>query len=277
MTRKSHPVALSIAGSDCSAGAGIQADLKTMQDHGVHGLSAITSIVAETPHEVRRTEPVDIALLQSQINILLESYPVAAVKTGMLPTRMSIIAVAEIFRDKRIPMVVDPVMIASTGSPLLDDGAAGALAERLFPCACLVTPNIPEAESILKRSIGTGEEIEEAACDIAEQYGISCLLKGGHLTQQGGHLDILRHDGKTHYYRHQHLDLPVAGIHGTGCALSSAVAAGLACNHPMETAVEHAIRYVQQLMTKAYCWQQPDGPDIQCLGWPNGHAGQTSD
>jgi hydroxymethylpyrimidine/phosphomethylpyrimidine kinase len=265
MTKQSHPVAMTIAGSDCSGGAGIQADLKTFQDFRVHGLTAVTCIVAETPLEVRHIEPVDIPLLQQQINLLLDSYPVAAAKTGLLPSRMSIIAVAEIFRDRQIPLVVDPVMTASTGTPLLRDDATTAMTSRLLPCSALMTPNLPEAESILKRSIGNESELEQAACELAEQYQISCLVKGGHLPEKGDRLDVLRHDGETHRFSHPYADLP-GGIHGTGCTLSSAITAGLASGQPMQKAVADAIDYLQKLIRSPQQWDT-HGKTIRCLGW----------
>lgn len=257
---------MTIAGSDCSGGAGIQADLKTFEDFDVHGLSAITSIVAETPLEVRHVEPVEIALLQTQINMLLQTYPVTAAKTGLLPSRMSIIAVAEIFKQRQIPLVVDPVMVASSGTSLLQEDAAAAICTRLLPCASLVTPNIPEAERMLKRSITTEADMEQAACDISGQYQIPCLLKGGHLDGNADCLDLLRHDGKTHHFRHPRADLPGGGIHGTGCTLSAAITAGLARQQAMEKAVADAINYVQQLIRAAHSWES-GGQSIQCLGW----------
>ena len=259
------PVALTIAGSDCSGGAGIQADLKTFQSFGVHGLSAITSIVAETPLEVRHIEPVEIPLLQAQINLLLDTYPVNAAKTGLLPSRMSIIAVAEIFKDRQISLVVDPVMIASTGTSLLSEDAITAQSTRLLPCATLVTPNIPEAESILKRTIISEADLEQAANDIGEQPEVSCLVKGGHLPGKDDRIDILWHQGEIHHFRHSYVDLP-GGMHGTGCTLSSAITAGLALNHPMEKAVADAINYLQELIRSAHTWKS-HGQTIRCLGW----------
>jgi len=269
MLNGSHPVALTIAGSDCSGGAGIQADLKTFQDFGVHGLSAITSIVAETPLEVRHIEPVEIPLLQAQINILLDTYPINAVKTGLLPSRMSIIAVAELFKDRQIPLVVDPVMIASTGTSLINEDTSAALTTRLLPSAALVTPNIPEAESILKRAIHSQSDLEQAAQEIAEQLQISCLVKGGHLPGEGERLDVLWHDGVSHHFRHPFAGLPEGnqgGIHGTGCTLSSAITAGIALKRPMEKAVADAIDYVQKLIRSAHTWES-HGQTIRCLGW----------
>lgn len=259
------PVALTIAGSDCSAGAGIQADLKTFQQFAVHGLSAITSIVAETPIEVRLIEPVGIPLLQSQINILKESYPIKAIKTGLLPSRSCIIAVAEMFNDHAIPMVVDPVMVASTGTTLLGEDTASTIGARLLPVATLVTPNIPEAAALLNREIHSTSDLEPAARDIAEKYQISCLVKGGHLPGNDQRVDVLWHQDQAHHFEHPYIDLP-DGIHGTGCTLSSAITAGLAQGQDTETSVSQAIQYVQGLIQKAHLWQH-NGHTIRSLGW----------
>ncbi|MBT8036146.1 MAG: bifunctional hydroxymethylpyrimidine kinase/phosphomethylpyrimidine kinase [Verrucomicrobiae bacterium] len=259
------PIALTIAGSDCSGGAGIQADLKTFQHFGVHGLSAITSIVAETPLEVRQWAPVDIPLLQDQINIVLDTYSVSVVKTGLLPSLMVIIAVAEILEKRNIPLVVDPVMIASTGTSLIHEDTSGTLSSRLLPITTLVTPNMSEASALLNRDVTTRQDLEAAARDIAETYHTSCLLKGGHLPGNGDRLDMLWHDGLAYPFSHPMCDIP-KGIHGTGCTLSAAIAAGLAHRQPLETAVEKGIHYVQQLIQDAHMWHH-NGQTIQCLGW----------
>ncbi len=259
------PIAMTIAGSDCSGGAGLQADLKTFQHFGVHGLSAVTSIVAETPHEVRQIEPVGMPLLQDQLNVLLESYPLGAVKTGLLPSRMCIIAVAEILENRELPLVVDPVMIASTGATLIGEDTTGILCARLLPLATVVTPNMSEASCILNREIATKQDLEAAARDIAEQHHTSCLLKGGHLPGNDDRLDVLWHDGHAHHFRHPMADIP-DGIHGTGCTLSAAIAAGVALDQPLEKAVGNAIAYVQQLIHSAHAWHH-NGQTVQCLGW----------
>lgn len=263
--KNDYPIALTIAGSDCSGGAGLQADLKTFQHFGVHGLSAVTSIVAETPLEVRQIEPVEISLLQDQINILKETYPINAIKTGLLPSRMSIIAIAEIFNDKSTPIVVDPVMIASTGASLLGEDTISTLSARLLSVATLVTPNIPEACAFLNREINSASELEKAARDIAEQYQISCLIKGGHLPGQGERVDVFWHQEEAHHFTHPCIDLP-NGIHGTGCTLSSAITAGLALGQNIETAVANGIHYVQELIQNAHSWQHHH-QTIRCLGW----------
>ncbi len=260
-----HPIALTIAGSDCSSGAGIQADLKTFLQHKVHGLSAVTSVVAETPLEVRQVSPIPVPLLQDQIHILLETYPVDVIKIGLLPTRASVIAVAEILNQNSIPSVIDPVMVASAGSSLSDDDAAQALCYRLIKEATLVTPNMPEASVILNRTVTTEDDLETAARDIAEKYQTSCLLKGGHLPGNSDRLDVLWHEDRAYHYRHPAADLPDS-IHGTGCTLSSAISANMALQSSVEQSVESGIKYVQKLISGAYKWNE-SGQEIHCLGW----------
>ena len=260
-----HPIALTIAGSDCSAGAGIQADLKTFLQHKVHGLCAVTSVVAETPLEVRQISPMPVPLLQDQIHILLETYPIDAIKIGLLPTRASVIAVAEILKEPDIPVVIDPVMIASAGISLAEDEAAEALCYRLLEKATLMTPNMPEASVILNRTIATEKDLEPAAKELAEKYQTSCLLKGGHLPGNADRLDVLWHDGQAHHFRHPTLDLP-EGVHGTGCTLSSAITANLALKKPMEEAVSSAITNVQQLIHHCHSWNSGE-QTVRSLGW----------
>ncbi|MDG0993377.1 MAG: bifunctional hydroxymethylpyrimidine kinase/phosphomethylpyrimidine kinase [Akkermansiaceae bacterium] len=260
-----HPIALTIAGSDCSAGAGIQADLKTFLQHKVHGLTAVTSVVAETPLEVRRVSPIPVPLLQDQIHILLETYPVDVIKIGLLPTRASVIAVAEILQNNTTPSVLDPVMVASAGSALSNDETTQALCHELLSQASLVTPNIPEAEVILNRSITTEHDLESAAHDIADKHQTSCLLKGGHLAGNSDRLDVLWHNGNAFHYYHPTVNLP-SGIHGTGCTLSSAIAANIALKLPIEQSVEAGISYVQKLIVSTNKWRGL-GQDVRCLGW----------
>lgn len=260
-----QPIALTIAGSDCSAGAGLQADLKTLQQLDVHGLSAITSIVSETPLEVREIEPVATSLVQSQIQILLDTYPIAAIKTGMLPSRSCIIAICEILKNQDIPIITDPVMVASSGSPLMQDGASLAMTEQLIPLSTLVTPNMPEASVLLDREVKTKSDLEQAAKDIAEKFNTSCLLKGGHLPGETDRLDVLWHEGKPHTFTHPDAGIG-EGIHGTGCTLSASITGYLALGKPLEEAVENAISHVQKLIANSKTWQHGE-QTIHCLGW----------
>lgn len=262
------PIALTIAGSDSSAGAGIQADLKTFQHFGVHGLSALTCIVAETPLEVRSIEEISISGLQDQLKILLETYPVGAIKIGLLPSRSCAIAVEEILKNTTAPIVIDPVMISSTGTPLMDQEAATSYIERLLPRATVITPNIPEAEFILSEKITTKKDLEAAAEKISQKLQTSCLIKGGHLANQTELLDILWHQQQAHHFSHPATPLAdqAKGLHGTGCTLSSAIAAGLAKKTPLETATQDAIELVQKLIKNAHSWQLGEQA-VQGLGW----------
>ena len=178
---------------------------------------------------------------------------------------MCIIAVAEILEKRKLPLVVDPVMIASTGATLIDENTSGTLCARLLPLATLVTPNMSEASTILNREVETKEDLEIAALDIAEKHHTSCLLKGGHLPGNDDRLDVLWHDDNAHHFSHPMADIP-EGIHGTGCTLSAAIAAGIALDQPVETAVANAINYVQKLIHNAHSWQH-NGQTVQCLGW----------
>src|SRR6184192_760881 len=176
------PVALTIAGSDCSAGAGIQADLKTFSALGVYGLTAITCIVAETPGKVSRIQPADPEIVREQIELLLKNFPIAAIKTGLL-CNAEIVAqvVRSLGKVKRRPLVVDPVMIATSGDILLEPEAIRIYQRDLFPLATLITPNLDEATRLLGYPIRDLGAMHRATRTLATKYGTAVLLKGGHL------------------------------------------------------------------------------------------------
>ncbi len=246
------PVALTIAGSDCSAGAGLQADLKTFHHFGVHGLTAATCVVAETPNEVRSIHAIPPAILQDQIEILLASYPVAAIKTGMLFSKPHVVAVTEILaRHPDIPLVVDPVMIASTGDPLLERDAIDAYRDRLLPLADLITPNLDEAAELDGASLASEADIEAAAARLAERFATSVLLKGGHLP--GPACGDCLFDGKDgRWFRSPRIDTPAS--HGTGCTLSAAITSGLAMGSPMPEAVGKAKDFLNLALFRSLEW-----------------------
>src|SRR5205085_4127435 len=178
----SIPVALTIAGSDSSAGAGIQADLKTFSALGVYGLTAVTCVVAETPGRVLKIEPVSADLVREQIEVLLRSFPVAAIKTGLLFSAEIIGEIAAALRKNRSrPLVIDPVMVATSGDPLLQDDAIEIYERELFPLAVLITPNLGEAARLTGKPISDVAAMREAGEILANKYGVSVLLKGGHL------------------------------------------------------------------------------------------------
>ena len=190
------PVVLTIAGSDSSAGAGIQADLKTLSAFGVYGLTAVTCVVAETPGKVLRIAGVDPGIVEDQIAILLSSFPVAAIKTGLLYSSEIIAAVLRALEPvaATIPLIVDPVMIATSGDRLLKEDAVNLYKTGLFPRASLITPNLAEAGVMLNRQITSRDQMEDAVIALSEEFRTSVLLKGGHLSGDEA-IDLLRHNG----------------------------------------------------------------------------------
>src|SRR2546423_69954 len=172
------PVALTIAGSDSSAGAGIQADRKTFSAFGVYGLTALTCVVAETPGRVSKIEPVNAGLVRDQIEVLLRGFPVAAIKTGLLFSAEIISEIAAVLRnDRSRHLVVDPVMVATSGDPLLQDDAVAIYERDLFPLATLVTPNLGEATRLAGKPIADLAGMREAGEILANKYGVAVLLK----------------------------------------------------------------------------------------------------
>ena len=251
------PVALTIAGSDCSAGAGLQADLKTFTSFGVHCLTAVSCVVSETPLTVNQIHPVPPVILQDQIRLLLASYPVAAIKTGMLYSKAHIVAVCELLADTGIPLVVDPVMVASTGDPLLVDVALEAISERLLPLATVITPNLPEAGILLGRSVLAFDEQEKAASELSQKYRSACYLKGGHAENSGQHRDLLVSLDLITEFSAPHLDFPQT--HGTGCTLSAALAAGLAQGLPITEASKNAHHFTHLALKNSFQWPSQSG------------------
>jgi hydroxymethylpyrimidine/phosphomethylpyrimidine kinase len=257
------PVALSIAGSDCSAGAGIQADLKTFQHFRVHGLTAVTCVVSETANVVEAVHPVPVEIVAGQISLLLKSFPVAAVKTGMLFSAAHVRATAEILRQHpAAALVVDPVMVASTGAALLEADAVDAYRNLLLPLARVITPNLPEAEVLLGRPIPDESALEAAARELSDRFQTAILLKGGHLDGQDC-IDLLVDSGGTH--RFTAARIPVAGSHGTGCTLSAAITAALALGHPLPQAVEMAKNYLGEALRRSYHFENSEGVTVHAL------------
>lgn len=257
------PVALTIAGSDCSAGAGIQADLKTFQHFGVHGLTALTCVVAESATLVVAVHAVPVALLRDQLELLLDAFPVVAVKTGMLFSAAHVAAVAQVLAaHPQLALVVDPVMIASTGTPLLEPHALRAYREHLLPLATLITPNVPEAEALLGRAIPNKQALIAAAHRLAKMFQTHILLKGGHLAGPDC-LDVLVADGLMHEFCAPRL--AVAGSHGTGCTLSAAITAGLAMGATLPAAVAAAKAYLNDSLEHSYVFSSPSGGTLAAL------------
>ncbi len=232
---------LTIAGSDCSGGAGIQADLKTMLANGVYGMSVITSLTAQNTAGVRAVENVPPEFLKDQIDAVFEDITPDAVKTGMIPDRELVRVIAERMRSYGVNnLVVDPVMVATSGADLSDSASVKALREELIPLSALVTPNIPEAEVLSGMKITTKEDMKEAAERIFAECGCSVLVKGGHSGNDSD--DVLLHHGEFYVFGMQKINNP--NTHGTGCTLSSAIACSLAKGMTVQDAVKTAKEYI---------------------------------
>ncbi|MBC8096355.1 MAG: bifunctional hydroxymethylpyrimidine kinase/phosphomethylpyrimidine kinase [Akkermansiaceae bacterium] len=247
---QSLPVALTIAGSDSGGGAGIQADLKTFATLNVHGTSAITCITAQNPKGVLGIQACKPEIVRQQIEAVFGELRPAAVKTGMLFSTEIIRVVVEYFQTgNRPPLIVDPVMIATSGSRLLKPSAIRLLTTRLLPFAALVTPNLDEAKVLIGRDLTSVEDLRSAAREIHERFGCAALLKGGHLRTSREAADIF-FDGKTELL----LTAPFVksvSTHGTGCTYSAAITAYLALGKPLSEAVALAKDYITQAIAQS--------------------------
>lgn len=264
----SPPIALSIAGSDSSAGAGIQADLKTFTALGVYGLSAVTCLVAEVPRKVSRIEPATARMVREQIEVLLTTFTIGAIKTGLLCSADIVCAVAETIQDSEkkgarfIPFVVDPVMIATTGDNLLEPEAVESYENELFPLATLITPNLDEAALLLETVINDRRQMQTAAKALAKKYHASILLKGGHLRGDNA-IDLLFHRGELTEF--SALFVPGVETHGTGCTYSAAITAGLASGFSLEQAIRRAKKFVTESIKQRFRWKSKSGDILDAL------------
>lgn len=251
-----------MAGSDSGGGAGIQADLRAFAALDVFGTTALAALTAQNPHGVRDVHPVPPEHLRQQILAVLEAFDVRAAKTGMLFSAAHITVVADAWREHRtIPLVVDPVMVATSGARLLRDDAVGALQERLLPLAMLVTPNLPEAEILCGTALGTSAAVVAAAKALAQRFGCSVLIKGGHDTMDPGS-DVLSDGTAVWRFRAPPVADP-ATTHGTGCALSAAITAALARGADLHQAIGTGKAYVLGLLR--HCVRV--GPGVHAM-WP---------
>lgn len=212
--------------------------------------------MAETPGKVSRIELLSAKIVREQIEVLFESFPIAAVKTGLLCSGEIISAVARVVvdlaRKKRIPLVVDPVMVATSGDPLLNAGAVELYEKELFPLATLITPNLDEAATLLGTKIKDRQAMEKAVRALAKKYGVSILLKGGHLSGDKA-IDLLFHRGKITEFSAPFVREKIA-THGTGCTYSAAITAGLALGLSLEGSIERAKKFVTAAIRKRYRW-----------------------
>ena len=255
--------ALSIAGSDCSGGAGIQADLKTMAMNGVYGMSAVTALTAQNTTGVRDILEVSPKFLEAQLDAVFEDIFPDAVKIGMVSSAGLVEAIAGRLRHYGAKNVVlDPVMVATSGSALMKTDAVDALTRELFPLAALVTPNIPEGEALSGLSIRSREDMERAARAISAAFSCPVLLKGGHALLDAD--DLLCADGRLTWYRGERID--TSNTHGTGCTLSSAIAANLAKGFPLEAAVRRAKEYVSGALAAGLDLGKGSGPMDHIFG-----------
>lgn len=273
LSRGETPVALTIAGSDCSAGAGAQADLKTFGAFGVYGLTALTCVVAETPCKVQRIDAVAADLVAEQVLLLLDQFRVGAIKTGMLYSAEIVSRVAAALQNatpaQRPPLVVDPVMVATSGDLLLHTEAIETYERELFPLAAVVTPNLGEASTLLGETITDLDGMKSAGERLMERYGVPILLKGGHLAGSVATDLLLTRDGVVEF------SAPFTrGVHthGTGCTYSAAITAGLAAGLSLVEATERAKQFVTAAITTHFSWITPAGTTLHALN----HSGSSN-
>jgi hydroxymethylpyrimidine/phosphomethylpyrimidine kinase len=236
------PVALTIAGSDPSGGAGIQADLKTFHQLGVYGEAVIALVTVQNTTRVSRVEVMPVGLVLEQLEAVLEDIPPAAAKTGALGSAEMVEAVARAAARFQFPLVVDPVMVSKHGLPLAPESAVGAFRDCLLPQAALVTPNVPEAEALTGLTIRDMADMRRAASRIHELGARAVLIKGGHM--QGDATDVLFDGVEWREFPAQRLD--TRHTHGSGCTYSAAIAAGLACGLTLGEAVARAKAFIHE-------------------------------
>ena len=249
--------ALSIAGSDSCGGAGVQADIKTMTMNGVYAMSAITALTAQNTTGVRSIVETTPEFLKDQIDAVFEDIRPDAVKIGMVSSAELIKIIAErLAYYKAENIVVDPVMVATSGSELMKTNAISVLTRELLPLATLVTPNIPEAEVLSGMSVHTKEDMERVAKIIGGTYGCAVLLKGGHSINDAN--DLLYANGSCKWFSGKRINNP--NTHGTGCTLSSAIASNLAKGYDLETSIQRAKDYISGALAAMLDLGQGSGP-----------------
>lgn len=257
--RASHgmPVALTIAGSDSSGGAGIQADIKTMLACGVFAMSAITSLTAQNTTGVFAVHNVPSDFVRAQIDAAVTDIPPQAVKIGMVSNAEIARAIAQSLREHKLENVVlDPVMVATSGARLLDEDAVGVLTQELIPLARVITPNIPEAQVLSSMNITSREDMRTAAQHISQQYGCAVLCKGGHSLEDAN--DVLVEGEQVTWFEGKRIDNP--NTHGTGCTLSSAIASYLARGASLTQAIERAKAYLSRALASQLDLGHGSGP-----------------
>jgi hydroxymethylpyrimidine/phosphomethylpyrimidine kinase len=267
------PVALTIAGSDSGGGAGIQADLKAFAANGVFGTTVVTALTAQNTLGVSGVRPTPASFVDAQLSAVLADLPVAATKTGMLATGEIVELVARRARAGELPkLVVDPVMVASSGDRLLDKDAEAAYLEALFPHALVVTPNLREASLLVGRELGDVDDMAKAAIQLAASGAGHVLVKGGHLS--GDAVDVLFDGDEVHRLRSRRID--TVNVHGTGCTMAASIAARLARGDTVLAAVRAAKDYTWNAIAGAAHWRLGSGHGpIDHFGW-NARDGSKS-
>ncbi|SDB24268.1 hydroxymethylpyrimidine/phosphomethylpyrimidine kinase [Pseudobutyrivibrio sp. YE44] len=256
-------VVLSIAGSDSSGGAGIQADLKTMCAHGVYGMTAITALTSQNTTGVTSIVEAEPQFLEEQIEACLSDIPAQAIKIGMLPSVEMVDVVARKLLQYQIENVVlDPVMVATSGSVLMRDETSERMAEILFPLSKVITPNIPEAEVLTSKSIYGKNAMEEAAAELGTKYNCSVLLKGGHGIKDAN--DVLFDHGKITWFEGKRIDNP--NTHGTGCTLSTAIACNLALGYELKDSIPRAKEFLTRAISTDLNLGKGSGPLNHLVG-----------
>lgn len=242
----SQSIALTIAGFDTSAGAGLQADLLTLHNHGYHTVTAVTTLVVETPLEVVANEAVGCELLARQISLLMETYPISTVKIGLLTSPDQVAVLVKLLEGATFPIVLDPVGISSSGTHLQEKGTSAAILETLAPMVTVMTPNLPEARELLGED-SANRSPQEVALALEKIAKCAILLTGGHHGDPETVCDLLVQDGVATSFEGQRIETP-ASLHGTGCVLSSALAATLGQGLSLPAAVASARGYLRSTL-----------------------------
>ncbi|MBO7328573.1 MAG: bifunctional hydroxymethylpyrimidine kinase/phosphomethylpyrimidine kinase [Lentisphaeria bacterium] len=238
------PSVLTIAGSDSGGGAGIQADLRSFNAFKVYGCSVITAVTAQNPFEVRRVDILPASSVRSQMESVLDAFPIRFAKTGMLANREIIECVAETAVKYDLQLIVDPVMVSTSGAALLEESAISAMRDSLFPLAKWITPNIPEAELICGRKLTSISDLADSAQMLYEKYKCNCLLKSGHAVLSDTVTDIVCYQGKLFALSSPAAEVAKNTAHGTGCTLSAALAANFASGKNFPEALMAAKAFV---------------------------------
>lgn len=261
--------ALTIAGSDCSGGAGIQADLKTMTMNGVYAMSAVTALTAQNTTGVRAIQESTPEFLEQQLDAVFEDIFPDAVKIGMVSSSELIRVIADRLRyHKAKNIVLDPVMVATSGSSLMKTGAVQTLIEEFLPLATLVTPNIPEAQVLSGMTVESKEDMLSAAKFIGDTYGCAVLLKGGHSVNDAN--DLLYDNGEMVWFEGIRIHTP--NTHGTGCTLSSAIASNLAKGYELAVSVRMSKEYISDALSARLDLGQGSGPMMHNFGLQGKYA-----